>query len=510
MMDKVMQFFLTVSYFAFDFTLALMLGQLVRCVRRPVLLVATCLAFAIFLLVGLSCEFQHTLVFLVAVAGFIVGRAYALSPKTMRRISVAVPMCVIVGTFCDLLLKSGITQWGIPSFSELVDWELAPSLLTITAFGTLLTVVAFLVLYLAGCGITALVTRHCSPVRRTFFCLLGSICASYLIETQLHFNVIHPYLMHHPFVTIATVAGLILGFIGAQNGVFSSVAPLHPCRPLASGVIYFAVYHAVMEIGEHTSSWVLSTPYDWLIMSVSAISIPFGVMLEGVWQGNRATTIERIDHVMRPKELLTSAVETMKTAWDKLTDLMIAVSIYMRQKGVMFWFLHLVWSGLPLAVLLWPISHARISVWIIGSLLLAIGGFVYHFHSSGVLGRMASEVFGDGRILVAEQKAIELLLVMTSSAEEAMREIRNSRLELLQRFVARAPKMRAAWLRLSVAPASLVFGGAAWWLWDVTDDQRIFIGILVSFLLFTSTYFCQSFLLLSGERLLKKWKKNDW
>ena len=182
---------------------------------------------------------------------------------------------------------------------------------------------------------------------------------------------------------------------------------------------------------------------------------------------------------------------------------------YMLQKGLAFWLLHLVWSSAPLAVACWPVSGTRSipSVWFIGSIVLAISGFIYHMHSSAVAAREAFRRMGDVQSLLTEQKMIEMAAtVLSKDAAEARRHITSTRHELLRRFEAAAPHIRSSWLCLSVFPAFIGSVGVAWWLWSDTGAVWVAVAVLVSFVLFTATFFLRS-AMMTAEGLVGMWEE---
>lgn len=185
------------------------------------------------------------------------------------------------------------------------------------------------------------------------------------------------------------------------------------------------------------------------------------------------------------------------------------ITTYMRQKGPAFWLLHLVWSSATLAVACWPLSGLRAEVWITGSIVLAIGGLIYHMHSSAVAAREAFSRLGDVTSLLREQKMIEIAAsLLSKSPTEAKRDITSTRRELLQRFEAAAPYIRSSWLFSSVLPAFIASLGVAWWLWSDTGSLSVPVAVLGSFALFTGTFFIRS-PMIAAEGHIAMWEERN-
>lgn len=184
---------------------------------------------------------------------------------------------------------------------------------------------------------------------------------------------------------------------------------------------------------------------------------------------------------------------------------------FIRQKGALFWILHILWSGLPLALACWVFTGLGFEVWFVGSFLLLVCGFQYHVRSSAVCSRAAFAHIGDARALMAEQRAIEMMTTLLSNdPAEARRDIRSTRKDLLDRFAAAAPYIRSAWLWSCVFPglsATVVF---AWcmWSWEADYAFSVPIAIIISFFLMTAQFLFRS-PIMAAELFITEWEERQ-
>jgi len=173
-------------------------------------------------------------------------------------------------------------------------------------------------------------------------------------------------------------------------------------------------------------------------------------------------------------------------------------ALYLKKKGFLFWMLHVLWSYLPVSLACFLASNDYMAVIILGTVLF-IGGYLYHRRSSHICGKTGVEILGDPRVLLAEQKTIEMMsFLLSKDAQETARDIASTRAELRNRFARAAPIIREKWMWHSFLPHLISFVGLAV-VYTLVERESWIVSIssIVSFVLMTTTFVFRSPVLLA-------------
>ncbi len=196
----------------------------------------------------------------------------------------------LAAVLLDLLQKSGIARFGLPSFESLITPPLAASIITESVVGSLATALAVFACW--GLGLLAAVFCGVRGSRRVGTAAFVVVVLGYLIEPHLHLTIEHPLFVHHPLFTISTGIGLVLGILGGRAEAFPDLPLAHTHRPLLATVAYFTIYHFVLDVSEHTYGWMFDISYGTTMALTIAITLPFGNMLGRLWQKPAASAVE--------------------------------------------------------------------------------------------------------------------------------------------------------------------------------------------------------------------------
>jgi len=201
----------------------------------------------------------------ISVIGFVAGRFVLVSDKAMRRWYLTAHFAAFGIALSDLLY--GARQSGF-----IID----------CLAGSVVTAVVALFLYVIACFIM----RACrSDGSRPIFWLFV-VCAiiTYAVEPHLHGTIQHRYWTHHPFVTFATIGGLVIGYLAGRSAVLPTYRPISPDGPALAIASYFFIYHLVIDAEEGTSGpGPYSSIYGWLMLLTLTVTLPFGVLLGILW-----------------------------------------------------------------------------------------------------------------------------------------------------------------------------------------------------------------------------------
>ena len=199
-----------------------------------------------------------------------------------RRFYVLTVGLAIVLILLDFVYDSGIPRFGLPSLDQLFNPELVwhstlEALIGATVVGVAALVIFGLVWLLVGVFTGKSGGGPRARRRLIAFAVASFLC--YLVEPQLHGNIHHPLLVHHPFFTLSTFLGALVGYVALRESI-SVLAIFDPYKPLAFPiVVYFALYHFGLEVYERTAGWMFDMPYSETAAVTFTLTLPYGVLL---------------------------------------------------------------------------------------------------------------------------------------------------------------------------------------------------------------------------------------
>ena len=254
-----------IPFYLLTFLLYFMIGNLSKTTSVSKIL------SGLVVLLGFMALFVAELGFLfivITLLGYILGRSIKVKEETTKWV---LKYCLAVSLWVsvfNLVYYSGLYDLRFLRYPDLLfDSRLVYYLLV----GTTLTSGIVAVVY----SILSIPLDAGVRINKLTITLL--VIITYLIESQLHENISHPYWIHHPTISVITMVMFVLGWCFSSSEIFAWVKNKTSRFDFWKiSVLYFVLYHAIIEVCEKGPGPMFDTDYLMICILVSPITLFFG------------------------------------------------------------------------------------------------------------------------------------------------------------------------------------------------------------------------------------------